>query len=73
MLRYDEKAKAAAIATGTIVGIVIGAVAAAAIIGFGGKAGYDYLMAKNSPIGAVQPNPLYTPAAGTGENPLFAG
>jgi len=70
-LLYDEGAKAAAIAGGAVAGIVIGAVAVAGLVGFGGKKGYDYLMAKNAPIGDVGNNPLYAPSGGSGENPLF--
>lgn len=70
---YDKAAKAGAITGGAVAGIVIGAVAGAALIGAGGKAGYDYLMAKNAPMGAVKGNPLYVQAAGTGSNPMFDG
>jgi len=70
-LLYDSGAKAAAIAGGAVAGIVIGAVAVAGLIGFGGKKGYDYLMAKNSPVGPVADNPLYAPSANAGVNPLF--
>jgi len=73
VLLYNKKAKAAAITGGAVAGIVIGSVAAAALIGAGGKAGYDYLMAKNSPMGPVATNPLYTQAAGSGSNPMFEG
>jgi len=62
---------AAAISAGVVAGAVIGAVAVAGILGFGGKKGYDYLMAKNGPIGDVANNPLYTPSASSGTNPLF--
>jgi hypothetical protein len=72
LLLYDQAAKAAAITGGALAGVVIGAVAAAALIGFGGKKGYDYLMAKESPIGGVAQNPLYTPAQSSGVNPMFA-
>jgi len=72
-LLYNKAAKVAAISAGVTAGIVIGAVAAAAVIGVGGKAGYDYLVAKNSAVGAVQDNPLYTQAAGAGNNQLYEG
>ncbi len=52
-LLYDNTVKTAAISGGVVAGIVIGAVAGAALIGFGGYKGYDYLMAKNSAIGGV--------------------
>jgi len=70
-LLYDNTAKTAAITGGALAGVVIGAVAAAALVGFGGKKGYDYLMASNSPIKDVGTNPLYAPSGGSGENPLF--
>lgn len=73
VLLYDKKAKAAVITGGALAGIVIGAVAGAALIGAGGKAGFDFLMAKNAPMGAVATNPLYTQAAGSGNNQLYAG
>lgn len=69
---YDKKKRDAVITGGVLAGVIIGAVAAAALIGFGGKAGYDYLMAKNSPIGDVGNNPLYAPSGGSGENALYA-
>jgi hypothetical protein len=70
-LVYDQAAKDAAISAGTIAGAAVGAAAAAALIGVGGKKGYDYLMAKNMPIGNVGNNPMYAPSGGAGENPLF--
>jgi len=73
VLLYNKAAKAGAIAAGTIAGATIGAVAGAAALGVGGKAGYDYLMAKNSPMGPVATNPLYTQAATAGTNPMFDG
>jgi fibro-slime domain-containing protein len=68
---YDQKAAVAAITAGAIAGIVIGAVAAAALIGFGGKAAYDYLARAQSPISGVHPNPLYTASSSTGTNPTY--
>jgi len=73
VLLYNKAAKAGAITGGAVAGIVIGSVVAAAAIGVGGKAGYDFLVAKNSAVGAVQDNPLYTQAAGTGNNQLYEG
>jgi len=70
-LLYNNAAKTAAIAGGTLAGVIIGAVAGAALVGFGGKKGYDYLMASSSPIKDVGTNPLYAPSGGSGENPLF--
>jgi len=70
-LVYNNDAKVAAITGGAVAGIVVGGVAAAAAIGVGGKKGYDFLMAKNSPIGNVGNNPMYAPSGGAGENPLF--
>jgi len=70
---YDQKVKAAAIGAGAVAGIVIGAVAAAALIGFGGKKGYDFLMAKNNPMGPVATNPLYTASNTAGTNALYKG
>jgi len=72
-LLYDDKAKKGAIAAGTVAGAVIGAVAGAAVIGFGGKAGYDYLMAKNNPSGPVLNNPLYAHSPAAGNNQLYTG
>jgi len=72
-LLYNKAAKAAAIGAGATAGIVIGAVVAAALIGVGGKAGYDFIVAKNSAVGAVVDNPLYTHGAGAGQNQLYEG
>jgi len=72
-LVYDAAAKAAAISAGTAAGAAIGAVAGAALVGVGGKKGYDYLMAKNSPIGNVGNNPIYAPNPSSASNPLYNG
>jgi hypothetical protein len=72
-LVYDSTAQKSAIAAGTVAGAVIGAVAGAAVLGFGGKAGYDYLMAKNNPTGPVLNNPLYNHNPAAGNNQLYTG
>jgi len=72
-LAYSSAAKDAAISAGATAGAAIGAVAGAAAVGVGGKKGYDYLMAKNSPIGNVGNNPIYAPSAASGSNALYAG
>jgi len=72
-LVWDTTAKNAAIGAGATAGAVIGAVAGAAVVGVGGKKGYDYLMAKNSPLGSVGNNPIYAPSPSAGNNPLFSG
>jgi len=72
-LLYDNTAKAAAISGGVLAGVIVGGVAAAALVGFGGKQGYNYLMAKNSPVGGVANNPLYAPSSASGNNALFSG
>jgi len=68
---YEPGVKAAIITGGALAGAIVGGVAGAAIIGVGGKKGYDYLMAKNSPMGDVNNNPLYAPSPQSGVNPLF--
>jgi len=67
---YNKKA-VALLTAGAVAGIVIGAVVVAALLGFGGKKGYDYLMAHHSPIGQVDNNPLYSPSGGAGQNPTY--
>jgi len=70
-LAVYDKSVVAGITAGATAGVVVAAVAVAALVGFGGKKGYDYLMAKNSPIGDVGNNPLYAPGSGSGQNALY--
>eukprot|EP01111_Echinosteliopsis_oligospora_P014243 TRINITY_DN5323_c0_g1_i1.p1 TRINITY_DN5323_c0_g1~~TRINITY_DN5323_c0_g1_i1.p1 ORF type:complete len:1163 (-),score=296.52 TRINITY_DN5323_c0_g1_i1:71-3559(-) len=72
-LLYDKTAKAAAIGTGAVAGITIGAVVGAAGIAYGGKRGYDYLTQDESALGAVTDNPLYVKSGTSGDNPIFEG
>jgi len=59
------------LATGAIVGIAVGGAAAAALLGFAGKKGFDYISAQQAAAGGVQNNPMYveTPQA---NNPMYA-
>jgi hypothetical protein len=61
----------AGIAAGAVAGIVVGAVIFAALAAFAGKKAYDWIQMQNSGMGAAQGNPLYTPSAGSGTNPMY--
>jgi len=60
-----------AIAGGAVAGIVVGVVIFAALAAFAGKKAYDWIQMQNSGMGAAQGNPLYTPSAGSGTNPMY--
>jgi len=61
----------AGIAAGAVAGIVVGAVIFAALAALAGKKAYDWIQMQNSGMGAAQGNPLYTPSAGSGNNPMY--
>lgn len=69
-MAYDAKV-AIGIAAGAVAGIVVGAVVFAALAAFAGKKAYDWIQMQNSGMGAAQGNPLYTPSAGSGVNPMY--
>jgi len=59
------------LATGAIVGIAVGGAAAAGILAFAGKKGYDYVAAQQAAAGAVQNNPMYVESPQS-NNPMYA-
>jgi len=72
-VKYDKKTRAAVITSGALAGIIIGAAAAAGLLIFGGKKGYDYYNARNEKLsGGVSGNPLYEEKPTSGVNPLFS-
>jgi len=69
---YYNKAQTAAIITGGVVaGIVVGAVVFAAAATVAARKAYLYAQMRQGGMGAAQSNPLYTPGATEGVNPLF--
>jgi len=63
-------AEIAAISAGALVGIIIAAAVIAALVGVGGKKGYDYYMANRADMTQASNNPLYNAGNLTGTNPL---
>jgi len=59
------------IAGGVIAGIVVAAVVFAALAAVAARKAYLYMQLRGGPMGAAQGNPLYTPSAAHGENPLY--
>jgi len=69
---FYNKAQTIGIITGGVVaGIVVGAVVFAAVAAVAARKAYLYMQLKQGNMGAAQSNPLYTPGANGGENPLF--
>jgi hypothetical protein len=72
LLRYNTAIKAGAIGAGAAVGIAVGAAAAAGLLGWGGKKGWDlYQMHSGLRESAVTNNPLYEQSNMHTDNPLF--
>jgi len=59
------------IGAGAIAGIVIGCVAVAALVGLGGKKGYDVWLHHRANMGSAQTNPMYQDNGLSGSNPLY--
>jgi hypothetical protein len=62
---------AATVSAGAIAGIVVGAVAFAAIAGFGGKKGYDYYVNRRANMNTANSNPMYNDNGRSGTNPFY--
>jgi hypothetical protein len=68
---YDKKKTAGIIAAGAVAGIVVGAVIFAVLAAAGARQAYLFMQLRQGSMGAAQGNPLYTPSAAQGNNPLF--
>jgi len=68
---YNQGELAGIITGGAIAGIVVGAVVVAAAATVAARKAYLYAQLRQGGMGAAQANPLYTPGATEGVNPLF--
>jgi len=68
---YNKAQTAAIITGGVLAGVIVGAVVFAAVAAVAARKAYLYMQLKQGNMGAAQSNPLYTPGATGGENPLF--
>jgi len=70
--RFTTTVKTAVgISAGVIGGIVAAGAVAAALVGFGGKKGYDHWAKKTTDITSAHTNPMYTDDGATGVNPMY--
>jgi len=70
-LFYNQAQAAGIITGGVVAGIVVAAVVFAALAAVAARKAYLYMQLRGGPMGAAQGNPLYTPSAAFGENPLY--
>lgn len=72
IIRYDDAARSAVISVGAFVGIALGAIAAAGVISYSGKIGWQRLNAMRvPPLKGITENPLYENPNRESVNPIY--